>query len=211
MNTKMELLERARLYCVLDAGVLSYDQLFDVLRCSADAGVDVFQIRDKDGADQDIAAFTRKCMAHLSGEKLFIVNDRINVALEAGADGVHIGQEDDAFEAVCDRGGEDFMIGVSCQSLAHAREAQRKGADYIGFGSVFKTLTKPQRDPMDLKVLASVLQEISIPVFPIGGISLENCKQVTTCGAQRIAVTRAICLAKDIQETVRTLRYILMN
>jgi len=206
MIDKRILLDHARLYCVLDAGVVAYDQLFDILDRSAEEGVDIFQIRDKNGSNEDIEKFARKAMQRLNGRCLFIVNDRVEVALAVGADGVHVGQDDDRVETVRSRVGNQFIIGTSCQTLAQAQEAQACGADYIGFGSVFKTQTKPDRNPMDLRVLRDVLQKIAIPVFPIGGITLENCDQIKQVGARRLAVTREICLAGDVEHVTQALR-----
>jgi thiamine-phosphate diphosphorylase len=206
MNNKKELLEKAQLYCVLDAQVAGYDRLFDILDRSADAGTDVFQIRDKRGSAREIIQFTKRSMARLKGERLFIVNDHLDIALIAGADGVHVGQDDISIGEARRMGGRDFIIGASCQTLAQAIDAQRQGADYIGFGSVFKTLTKPERPPMDLQLLKDVLRQVSIPVFPIGGITAENLHDLKECGVKRLAVTRAICLADDIDKAVYQLK-----
>ena len=141
MTDKRKLLQESRIYCVLDTQVAGYDRLFEILDCSADAGVDVFQIRDKYGSARQIVEFTRRAMKRLKGEKLFIVNDRVDLALLAGADGVHAGQDDPDVADIRSMVDKDFIIGASCQTLEQAVEAQQQGADYIGFGSVFKTLT----------------------------------------------------------------------
>jgi len=95
------------------------------------------------------------------------------------------------------------LIGVSCQTFAHAQKAQQDGADYIGFGSVFKTLTKPDRCPMDMKLLKKVVHNIKVPIFAIGGIHLKNVIQLEAVGIHRIAVCRAVCQAKNIEMTVK--------
>lgn len=206
MNKKRALLQESRIYCVLDAQVAGYDQLFDILKCSADAGVDIFQIRDKYGSACGIMDFVKKSVDYFCGKKLFIVNDRIDIALVSNADGVHLGQDDIRINEARKITGPDMIIGVSCQTLEQAIEAQEQGADYIGFGSVFETQTKPDRLPMNLQLLKDVIKKISIPVFPIGGITVDNVNIVKECGADRVAVTRTVCLADDVLGVVQKLR-----
>jgi thiamine-phosphate pyrophosphorylase len=194
-------LARVRLYLVLDAGVQDYPALFEILKEAVEGGVDIVQLRDKDGLAKDILQFSRTILEYLQGRIPFVVNDRIDVAKAAGADGVHLGQDDLPLEIARDILGPEAIIGVSCQTAAQAWEAHRRGADYIGFGSVFKTLTKPNRRPMDLRLLESVVRDLTIPVFAIGGIELENVGQLTKLGVKRVAVTRAICLSSCIRKT----------
>src|SRR3989344_4118194 len=98
------------------------------------------------------------------------------------------------------------MIGVSCQSYEHARQAQAQGADYVGFGSVFKTLTKPERNPMNLDLLKRIVREISIPVFAIGGIGAQNIAALRAVGVKHFAVCRAICTARNIREATSDIK-----
>lgn len=209
MKEKQNQLFQAKLYGVLDAGVSEYDRLFDILDRCADGGVDVFQIRAKQGNARDVLNFTRRAVRRLNGRALFIVNDRVDLALSGGADGVHLGQEDLSVGDARRLAGDALVIGASCQTMEQAREAQAAGADYIGFGSVFKTATKPERGAMDLALLARVLKGISIPVFPIGGITCDNLIALTALGVRRVAVTRALCLAKDPQAEAKRFREIL--
>lgn len=102
--------------------------------------------------------------------------------------------------------GQGKIVGVSCQNLAHALKAQAQGADYIGFGSVFETKTKPERHAMDLDLLQKVITKVKIPVFPIGGISRKNIGQLIPLGVTRAAVCRDILLAKNVTQSVRELR-----
>lgn len=206
MGSKKELLQRAKIYCVLDTQVAGYDRLFDILQAASNAGVDIFQIRDKCGRFHDICNFARKSLNALCDNKIFIVNDRIDVALDVQADGIHVGQEDMPVKEVRRRIGDDMILGASCQTLDQAFRAEKEGADYIGFGSVFKTQTKPDRIPMDRRLLSALMMKIKIPVFPIGGISLDNIDLVKECGAERVAVTRAVCLADDVILAVQGLR-----
>lgn len=207
MIWKRKLLSNSNLYLILDAAVADYDRLVSVTKEACKGGVGLFQLRDKTGCVRDTLAMAKKLRKIIPSKKaVFIVNDRIDVAMAAGADGVHLGQEDvplPAARAVAPKG---MLIGISCQTLAHVREANRRGADYIGFGSIFKTLTKPDRSPMDFKLLVDAIGLAKIPLFPIGGITQQNIAQLTASGVNRAAVCRDICLAQDIGRTIGLLK-----
>lgn len=203
MLSKKDILKRAKFYVVLDSGIADFKELFDVLKKTVDAGAGIIQLRSKESSAREILAFCQKANAYVKGKALFIVNDRLDLALSGGCDGVHLGQQDlplDQARKIC---GEGKMIGVSCQTLTQARQAQKQGADYIGFGSVFHTKTKPNRSPMNLRLLSEISRKIKIPVFFIGGITLINLDRVVQHGGRRVAVTRAICQAKDIKVTTK--------
>ncbi len=198
-----------RLYLILDAQVIGYDRLLSVLETAVRCGVSIVQLRDKNGSAKDILSFCRQALKITAGRVLFIVNDRVDLACLSGADGVHLGQDDVPCGQARRMMGPKAMIGVSCQTLAHARQAQKNGADYIGFGSVFKTQTKPDRRPMDLKLLRRVVAKMRIPVFPIGGISRKNIDILTAIGIKRAAICRDILLAKDVGGSIDQFQKIL--
>ena len=202
MLSNKKRLRNSKLYLILDAQVLDYRALLGVLKESVRCGVDIVQLRDKCGSIKEISAFCHRVLMLTRHQIPFIVNDRVDVALLTGADGVHLGQEDMACSDARRLLGNKAIIGVSCQTLAHARKAQRDGADYIGLGSVFKTLTKPERNPMDLKMLRAVLGAMDIPVFPIGGIGRDNLSILTNIGVRRVAVCRDILLAKNAANAI---------
>jgi len=197
------------LYLILDAQVLDHAKLLRVLKDAVRFGVDIVQLRDKFAPAKDILAFCRRARAITKQRIPFIVNDRLDVAILAGADGVHVGQEDIPCADARRMLGPKAIIGVSCQNLAHALKAQKDGADYIGFGSVFKTRTKPERNPMDLRKLRRVLSAVKVPVFPIGGINRSNIGALTPLGVQRVAVCRDILLAKDVGGAIAQFKEIL--
>ena len=196
----------AKIYLVLDRQVKDYDQLFEILKESVKGGIDVVQLRDKTGTSREILEFSRRALKYLRKRIPFIINDRVDLAFAARADGVHLGQDDLSIHSARKVLGSRAIIGISCQTLSHAIRAEKQGADYIGFGSVFKTLTKPDRRGMDLNVLSDVIRKIKIPLFAIGGVDLSNVKVLRRAGVQRVAITRAICLAGDIQKTVESFR-----
>lgn len=204
--SKKNWLRKSRLYLVLDAAVNDRDQLLRIGLQAAKAGVDLLQLRDKHGAAKDIAVLASKLMSRMNPRVPLIINDRIDVALACGADGVHLGQDDLSVTLARTMLGRSAIIGRSCQTLAQARRAVEEGADYIGFGSVFKTQTKPERQPMNLKLLQRAIREIRTPVFAIGGIDTNNIGELRAIGVEKIAVTRAISRAKNIGEVVKILK-----
>ena len=205
MPWKKNLLKKANLYLILDREVNSYEQLLELARASIPCGIDIIQLHDKAGLPKDILKFAGKMQKLLNRRIPFIMNDRIDLALASGACGVHLGQEDVPVKIARQLMGPRAIIGASCQTLGQAQAAQAFGADYIGFGSVFKTPTKPQRQPMNLHRLAEVIHKVKIPVFAIGGISKDNVVVLREHGVQRVAVCRAISKAKNIQEATRVL------
>ena len=209
MVTRKVSLADAKLYLVLDREVQSYSKLFDILKKATRCGVDVVQLRDKKGTTRDIIEFSRRAISYLRGKAPFIINDRLDVALAVKADGVHLGQQDLPLDLARKIVGNNLLIGISCQTISQALRAQREGADYIGFGSVFKTLTKPDRPQMDLRYLASVKRRIRIPLFAIGGINLKNVGMIRLTGIDRVAVTRSLCLSRNVTKATRDFKNIL--
>lgn len=191
-----------RLYLILDRDVNSYEELFEIAQKAMDAGVDIIQLRDKKGTTRDILDFSRRIREVTLGRIPFIINDRVDLALVSCSSGVHLGQNDMPLEKARKLMGEKALIGVSCQTLEHAQKAERGGADYIGFGSVFETLTKPERQPLSKDLLKKVFEDIKIPIFAIGGIDLSNLDELMAIGVDRIAVCRAICQADDVTQAV---------
>jgi thiamine-phosphate diphosphorylase len=206
MRSNKKLLASAKLYLILDTQVLDYGALLQVLKDSVRGGVDIVQLRDKKGSTKEILDFCRKVLRITKHRIPFIVNDRADLAFFSGADGLHLGQDDLEYSLARRMLGPNKIVGVSCQNLEHALKAEAQGADYIGFGSVFQTQTKPGRQAMDLKLLQKVIRRVKIPVFPIGGISRSNIRQLIPLGVTRAAVCRDILLAKDAGQAVKGLK-----
>ncbi len=202
-------LKNAKLYLILDTQVISPQRLLIVLKDAVRFGIDIVQLRNKFSSTREMLGLCKEIKRIVKHKSLFIVNDRVDLAILAKADGVHLGQEDIPYAQARQMMGPKAIIGVSCQSLAHALKAKRDGADYIGFGSVFKTKTKPERSPMDLKVLRQVWQKVDIPIFPIGGISRANIDVLTDLGINRAAVCRDILLAKEPGQSVAAFKTLL--
>ncbi len=196
----------ARLYLILDVAVLERERLLQIIDPAITGGVDIVQLRDKAGDSRDVLCFAQKVRDIVGQRALFILNDRPDIARFCGADGVHLGQNDVPVSVVKKLFGSDFIVGCSCQTPEQVFVAQQDGADYIGFGSVYKTQTKPDREPMQRNILERALAAASIPLFPIGGITRDNLPELVDLGASRAAVCRDILLATDPAGTARVLR-----
>ena len=195
-----------KLYLILDTEVADYTRLLAIAQKCIGAGVDLIQLRDKKGSAKEILQFSRLLLNVLSDKIPFIINDRVDLAIASRAAGVHLGQNDMPLAIARKIMGKKAVIGASCQTFEHAQEAVNAGADYIGFGSVFKTLTKPEREPMDLRLLVQVVRKIRIPVFAIGGINQERVAVLHAVGTERIAVCRSVCSAADPERSIKALR-----
>jgi thiamine-phosphate pyrophosphorylase len=163
------------------------------------AGVRFFQYRSKKSTRKSLfdRAVTLAATAHRAGA-LFFVNDHVDVAIAAGADGVHLGQEDLPIELAQKLAGTEFLIGISTHDLDQAKAAQKAGADYIGFGPVFPTTTKDAGRVQGLEELGRICASVSIPVIAIGGINNDNAGDTISAGAAGIAVVSSVLSAPDM-------------
>ena len=195
------------LYAVTDRAWLRgrtlYEQVEDALR----GGATCMQLREKalDRGAFLAEAVALKALCTRFGVPL-IVNDDVQVAIESGADGVHIGQHDAPAAEVRRRIGPDMLLGVSAQTVAQAVRAERDGADYLGGGAVFSTGTKPDADDVSFDTLKAICAAVSIPVVAIGGITQGNVARLAGSGIDGIAVVSAIFAAEDIEAAARELR-----
>ena len=195
----------SRLYAILDPDQTGDRPFAPVLDAMLAGGVSVLQLRVKERpADEFLRlALTARERTSRAG-CLFIVNDRVDVALAAGADGVHLGQEDLPLEAARPLVGRR-LIGVSTHSVEQAEEAERGGADYIGFGPMFPTRTKETGyETRGLSMLASVRRRVSLPIVAIGGITAENVVQTWDNGADAAAMISYLTRSGDVAARVRS-------
>jgi thiamine-phosphate pyrophosphorylase len=169
-----------------------------------EAGVDLIQLRDKSLTDGELVAAGKLIGSIAQKTKThWVMNDRADLCAAASADGVHLGQDDlSVHEARMLLHPRQF-IGVSTHSIEQARQAVLDGADYIGVGPVFKSQTKSFDSHVGVKLVAEVVDEISLPAFAIGGIDASNVADVIAAGCRRVAVSSAICSAKDPGEGVK--------
>ncbi len=205
MNRR-ERLARARLYLCTDGrgGGDTLDAFLDAVLAN---GVDVVQLREKnmEAREQLKLAERFRAAADRHGA-LFIVNDRADLALAAGADGVHLGQDDlppDDARAIV---GDDLLIGRSTHALHQIEHANAEPVDYMAVGPVFETPTKPGRAPTGTALIDDASRTARKPWFAIGGLDAHNLREVTQRGATRIVVVRAITLADDPALAAKRLR-----
>jgi thiamine-phosphate pyrophosphorylase len=166
------------------------------IRAAAEAGVDWVQIREREMAARELLALTRAAVAACAGKSRVLMNDRLDVALAAGAAGVHLrGESMPAREVIgwlrAGNAPPDFLVGVSCHSLEDALEAEDEGASYLFFGPIFETPAKKQfGEPQGVAKLAEVCRRVQIPVISIGGMSGERSAECLRAGAAGIAAIR---------------------
>jgi len=195
---KKRLLKKPGLYLVTDRNVLKARDLLQILSRSMEAGLDMIQLRDKEATDEDLLGTARKIKALLKGRQvLFIINDRVDIARELDADGVHLGQEDMPIEAARRILGKEKIIGFSASSLKEVKDAAKKDVDYIAVGAIFPTPVKPDYKLAGLETLKKAVKETDIPLIAIGGIDGTNIEAVVSSGVNRVAVVRAILCADD--------------
>lgn len=202
---KSSSIEKARLYVIVDREALGGRDPVEVAEAAVRGGADVIQWRDKQAPDKEFLETALRLRKAVRGA-LFIVNDRVAAAMEAKADGVHVGHEDMPVPEVRALVGQSMLIGRSTHSLPEALEAERQGADYIGVGPVFSTPTKPGYQPVGLELVRQVSGKIRIPWVAIGGIDLENAGLVSSAGAVRVAVVRAVAAASNPEAAARALK-----
>lgn len=201
----------------MDKGMRGLYAIIDPQSCPSDpiaiaervlmGGCAALQLRDKLASDSEFLVLGRQLSARCRCAGVpFIVNDRYRLAAELEAAGVHVGQTDATVHAIRRALGPGYLIGVSTHSLRQAQQAERDGANMIGFGPVFATRTKlPPEPSVGLEALAAVCEQLSIPVVAIGGVTLDNARAIATSGASMGAAISALCAAADPEATARAL------
>ncbi|NWF51510.1 MAG: thiamine phosphate synthase [Nitrospirae bacterium] len=197
--------------CFITDPLLSDLSFEDMTRKVLKGGFRWIQYRDKFRTRREIyeeALRLRKLTKDFNG--VFIVNDYVDIAFCTNADGVHLGQNDLPIKEARKIMGKKKIIGISTHNLEQAINAEKEGADYIGFGPVFKTTTKDAGEPKGTEILKDVKKRVKIPVVAIGGINLENIMSVLTTGVDAIAIASAI-LKGDIDRNIKEFLEILLN
>jgi thiamine-phosphate pyrophosphorylase len=202
-SERRERLGAARLYLVTGARP-GGRPLAEVLAPALRGGVDLVQLREKDGSDEEILAAAAEARALCAAAgALLLVNDRPDLAVAAGADGVHVGQDDMAVAGARAVVGPELLVGLSTHTPA---EIDAADADYIGVGPVHATPTKPGRPAVGVDLVRHAAAHAALPWFAIGGIDPASIAAVVEAGARRVAVVRAITEASDPELAARALR-----
>lgn len=207
MYHKQNLKSDIVLYAVTDRSWLNGDTLYHQVEKAIRGGAGVVQLREKHLNREAFIAEAKeiKKLCHQYQVPL-IINDSVEIALEADADGVHVGQDDTDIIEARKRLGPDKIIGVSAHNVAEAVTAWKNGADYLGSGAVFHTGSKDNVTPLDHEELKEICKAVPIPVVAIGGISEQNAMVLSGTGIDGIAVISAIFAKPDIEKAARELR-----
>ena len=195
------------LYFITDSTTVPEDRFLPVVEAACKGGATIIQLREKDRPTREyleLAKATHEITARY-GIPL-IIDDRVDVALAIGAEGVHVGQSDMEAGDVRAKLGPDKIIGVSTQTVEQAILAEKHGADYLGVGAVFPTTSKDDAAEVSYDTLKAICEAVSIPVVAIGGITQENVVKLTGSGIDGVAVISAIYAQKDIKKAAADLK-----
>lgn len=199
-----------RLYGIVDLGYVSAADAAGVARAMIDGGVDIIQLRGKQyTAAELMSVATRLRTVTRDGGVPFVINDHPEIARDADADGVHVGQDDMPVTEARERAGGKCFVGRSTHSHQQAVRAAAEGADYIGFGPLFATPTKPDYAAIGLSDIARVHADVRLPIFCIGGIKLSNLPAVVGAGARRVVIVSELLQAGDIAKYAGAARALL--
>jgi thiamine-phosphate pyrophosphorylase len=189
-------------YFITDSSLSRAGNISDVKNAVA-CGVKIVQYREKNAGTERMYREARKLKSICKGIT-FLINDRLDLALAVGADGVHLGCQDMPYRIARKLLGKNKIIGLTVHSLREAKKAQRLGADYIGISPIFATKTK--RDvgrPAGIRLIKEIRKHVSIPIIAIGGISLSNAKKVIHSGADGLCAISAVVTKPDIKKEIR--------
>ncbi|MCB4792862.1 MAG: thiamine phosphate synthase [Elusimicrobia bacterium] len=188
-------------YFITDASLSLKGNLNDVEMAVA-AGTRIVQYRNKEGSTKELleeaTLLIKKCT-----NKLFIINDRIDIALAIDADGVHLGQDDMPYKIARKLLGKDKIIGITVHGMEEAMESYRAGANYLAVSPVYKTKTKHDAGkPLGVELIKKIKKEMPVPVVAIGGIDLANAAEVVSAGADAICAISSVITKPNVKEEI---------
>jgi len=200
----MSALSECRLYGIIDLGYVERRDAAGIMEQMIEGGVDLIQLRGKNKSIAELMELSAE-LHELTAKSCtpLIVNDHAEIARRVPVDGVHVGQDDDSIEIAQQKAAREILVGKSTHSLEQAGAAEREGADYIGFGPIFATPTKPDYAPIGLKDITRVHAEVNLPIFCIGGINIDNLQSVIDAGAKRVVMVSALLNAHNIVDYAR--------
>ena len=206
----MKRLVDCHLYAILD---LSYVDISDANRVAElliDGGVDLIQLRGKNVNLETLSRVAADLHPITSRAGLpLIINDHPEIAASVSLEGVHVGQDDLSIQEVRQKVDRACLVGKSTHSVDQAVAAQGEGADYIGFGPLFATATKPNYSPIGLDHIAEVHEKVRLPIFCIGGIKLDNLHDVIAAGARRVVIVSDLLQAPRIAAAAQSAKQLL--
>ena len=208
----MKALADARLYGIVDLGYVTAEVAPAAAARLIEGGVDLLQLRAKGREKSIVAALATQIHKITSAAGVpLILNDYPDLLRDVPAEAAHVGQDDMSVAEARAAAGRPVIIGKSTHSLAQARAAAEEGADYIGFGPLYATPTKPGRPAIGLGEIAAVHEELSIPIFCIGGIKNDSLADIVAAGARRVVIVSGWLQADDIASSVRETRRLVVD
>jgi thiamine-phosphate pyrophosphorylase len=203
MNLKKALLNKLDFYFVTDSK-LSKNGTFSDVKNAIEAGCKIIQYREKNKSTKEMITEAFEIKRLCGDNVIFLVNDRIDVALAVEADGVHIGQDDMPISLARKLLGAEKIIGLSTSNLEEAIEAEKSGADYVGLGPIFNTSTKKDAGiGIGSETIKKVKNAIKLPVVAIGGINKENCMSVIEAKADSLVAISAVVCSEDVKREIK--------
>lgn len=207
----VELKTSLLLYAVTDRAWLGKnfccETLSDAVFQAIEGGATLIQLREKELSEKEFLDEAFSIKEICASKKIpLIINDNVKIAKETDVCGVHIGQSDMELKEARKILGADKIIGVSCQTVEQALQAEKNGADYLGVGAVFSTSTKADADNVSISTLKEICRAVKIPVVAIGGISLQNMSQLKGSGIAGVSVISAIFAQQDICGATKELK-----
>jgi len=195
------------LYVITDTKLIPRERFVETVEAAVRGGATMVQLREKETPSEEVICLAREVLAVTRRYgALLIVNDHPTIARQIGADGAHVGREDPPVAEARAMLGPEAIIGASCYGdVARAVAAEQAGADYVAFGTPFPSPTKPKRTDISLGIFREVKQRVKVPVFAIGGITIDNAPQVIDAGADGIAVVSGVFAAPDVEAAARAL------
>ena len=203
-NRKSSLLKEIDFYLVTDSELSKKGTLSDVKE-AVEAGCKIVQYREKNRSTKEMISEAAEIKRICSDKAIFLVNDRIDVALAVDADGVHIGQDDMPIGTSRKLLGENKIIGLTVHNIDEAIEAEKRGADYVGLSPIFGTATKKDAgEGIGPEKIQEIKNAISIPIVAIGGINNENCESIVQNGADSLVAISAVICSADVKSEIKS-------
>jgi thiamine-phosphate pyrophosphorylase len=200
------------LYGIVDLSYVAPDHIAPVTARLIEGGVDILQLRAKDCSKSEILNFAKEMVpiTRPFGVPL-ILNDYPDLLREVDADGCHVGQEDFAVDEARKIAGRSCIVGKSTHTVAQAEAAEKEGADYIGFGPLFPTATKPNARAIGLADIRAVHEQVRLPIYCIGGVKLSNLSNILGAGCKRVCIVSELLLAEDVVKRTAEVRSVLVG
>ena len=191
-------------YMITDSNLTKNGIVTDVSN-AVDAGCKIVQYREKGKSTKDMIKEAKNLKKICNDKAIFLINDRIDVALAVDADGVHIGQDDMDIITVRRILGDDKIIGITVHNIEEALEAERLGTDYIGVAPIFQTDTKKDAlEPCGVEMIKKLRNKINLPIVAVGGINKQNIKDVICAGADSAVSINTVLTSKDVYNEIKS-------